>query len=172
MTRLVRRNAREGDVTWDPQADSFDASPLEGVDAVVHLAGENIGKSRWNAKLKQRMRDSRVHATRVLCEGFAKMPTRPKVLVCASAIGFYGDRGDEMLSEESMPGTGYLAELVKDWEAATTPAAEAGIRVVNLRFGVILSPKDGAAREDVAAVQIVRRRTCWKRQAVLELGFD
>ncbi|MCB9925691.1 MAG: TIGR01777 family protein [Planctomycetaceae bacterium] len=144
VTRLVRRNAREGDVTWDPQADSFDASPLEGVDAVVHLAGENIGKSRWNAKLKQRMRDSRVHATRVLCEGFAKMPTRPKVLVCASAIGFYGDRGDEMLSEESMPGTGYLAELVKDWEAATTPAAEAGIRVVNLRFGVILSPKDGA----------------------------
>ena len=144
ITRLVRREANEGEVTWDPQAESFDASPLEGIDAVVHLAGENIGKSRWTAKLKQRLRDSRVIGTRKLCEGLARMAAPPKVLVCASAIGFYGDRGDEKLDEESRPGNSFLSELVKDWEAATQPAADAGIRVVNLRFGVILSPKDGA----------------------------
>ncbi len=144
VTRLVRREAGEGEVTWDPQAETFDASPLDGVDAVVHLAGENIAASRWNARVKQRLRDSRVAATRRLCEGLAKMSSRPKVLVCASAIGFYGDRGDERLDEQSQPGSSFLAELVRDWEAATKPAADAGIRVVNLRFGVILSPKDGA----------------------------
>jgi uncharacterized protein (TIGR01777 family) len=129
---------------WNPQAERFDASPLDGVDAVVHLAGENIAASRWNARVKQRLRDSRVAATRRLCEGLAEMSSRPKVLVCASAIGFYGDRGDELLDEESRPGSGFLADLAQDWECATAPAAEAGIRVVNLRFGVILSPKDGA----------------------------
>lgn len=144
VTRLVRQDAGEGDVAWNPQAEMFDASPLDGIDAVVHLAGENIAKSRWNARVKQRIRDSRVVATRRLCEGLAKMSTRPKVLVCASAIGFYGDRGDELLDEDSQAGSSFLAELVRDWEAATEPAAEAGIRVVNLRFGVILSPKDGA----------------------------
>jgi hypothetical protein len=144
VTRLVRQDARQGEVLWNPQAERFDASPLDGVDAVVHLAGENIAASRWNARVKQRLRDSRVAATRRLCEGLAEMSSRPKVLVCASAIGFYGDRGDELLDEESRPGSGFLADLAQDWECATAPAAEAGIRVVNLRFGVILSPKDGA----------------------------
>ncbi|MCB9873898.1 MAG: TIGR01777 family protein [Planctomycetaceae bacterium] len=144
VTRLVRREANEGEVTWNPQAESFDASPLDGIDAVVHLAGENIANSRWNPRVKQRLRDSRVVATRTLCEGLARMSTPPKVLVCASAIGYYGDRDEELLAEESAPGTSFLAKLVNDWEEATRPAAEAGIRVVNLRFGVILSPKDGA----------------------------
>lgn len=144
VTRLVRRDAGEGEVKWNPQAETFDASPLDGVDAVVHLAGENIAASRWNDRVKQRMRDSRVVATRRLCEGLAKMSSRPKVLVCASAIGFYGDRGEELLNEESQPGSSFLADLVQEWEAATKPASDAGIRVVNLRFGVILSPKDGA----------------------------
>lgn len=144
VTRLVRRDAGQGEVLWNPQAERFDASPLEGIDAVVHLAGENIAGSRWNARVKQRLRDSRVAATRGLCEGLAAMSSRPKVLVCASAVGFYGDRGDELLDEESRPGSGFLADLAHDWEDATAPAAEAGIRVVNLRFGVILSPKDGA----------------------------
>ncbi|MDA1055223.1 MAG: TIGR01777 family oxidoreductase [Planctomycetota bacterium] len=144
VTRIVRRDACEGDVTWNPQADTFDAAPLDGIDAVVHLAGENIASSRWNARMKQRIRDSRVAATRSLCEGLAKMSAPPKVLVCASAIGFYGDRGEELLTEESPPGSSFLSDVVRDWEDATGPAAEAGIRVVNLRFGVILSPKSGA----------------------------
>ena len=144
VTRLVRRNAGDGEVMWDPEAKTFDASPLDGIDAVVHLAGENIAASRWNARVKQRIRDSRVVVTRRLCAGLAKMSSRPSVLVCASAIGIYGDRGEELLDEESRPGSSFLADLVRDWEAATKPAAEAGIRVVNLRFGVILSPKDGA----------------------------
>lgn len=144
VTRLVRSDAGEGEVLWDPHADSFDASPLDGVDAVVHLAGKNIASSRWTARTKQQMRDSRVAATRTLSEGLANMSAPPKVLVCASAIGYYSERGDELLTEESSPGSSFLAELVKDWELATEPALAAGIRVVNLRFGVILSPKDGA----------------------------
>lgn len=144
VTKLVRRSPDDGEVKWDPQADSFDASSLDGIDAVVHLAGENIAGARWNPKVKQRLRDSRVPATRTLCEGLARMDKPPKIVVCASAIGFYGNRGDEVLDEESEVGSTFLAQLVKDWEEATRPATDAGIRVVNLRFGVILSPKDGA----------------------------
>ncbi len=144
VVRLVRREAGEGEVTWDPQAEKFDASPLTGVDAVVHLAGENIAGARWNKKVKQRLRDSRIGATRALCDGLARMATPPKVLVCASAIGIYGDRGDEPLDEGSSAGTSFLAKLCEEWEAATQPVTEAGVRVVNLRFGVILSPRGGA----------------------------
>ena len=143
VTKLVRREAGEGEATWDSLGE-FDASPLDGIDAVVHLAGENIAASRWSAKVKKQIRASRVQGTRVLCEGLAKMQTPPKVLVCASAIGFYGDRCDEELNEESAAGSGFLADVAQEWEAATQPARDAGIRVVNLRFGVILSPKDGA----------------------------
>lgn len=144
VTKLVRRPAGDSAVTWDPQAESFDASSLDGVDAVVHLAGENIAAARWSPKVKARIRESRVQGTRVLCEGLARMKTPPKVLVCASAVGFYGDRDDEVLTEDSAAGSGFLANVARDWEAATQPARDAGIRVVNLRFGVILSPKDGA----------------------------
>lgn len=143
VTRLVRRTAGAGEVTWDP-AGEVDLAALDGIDAVVHLAGENIAAARWTAAVKQRIRESRVQGTRVLCEALVKLPKPPKVLVCASAIGFYGDRGGEELTEESAAGTGFLAEVVRDWEAATGPAREAGIRVVNLRFGVILSPNGGA----------------------------
>ncbi len=143
VTKVVRREPAEGEATWDPDGE-FDAAPLDGIDAVVHLAGENIAASRWSAKVKEKIRTSRVQGTRVLCEGLAKMQNPPKVLVCASAIGFYGDRCDEELNEESANGTGFLADVAQQWEAATQPARDAGIRVVNLRFGVILSPKDGA----------------------------
>ena len=143
VTKLVRREAAEGEATWDPEGE-FDAAALDGIDAVVHLAGENIAASRWSEKVKDKIRSSRVQGTRVLCEGLAKMQNPPKVLVCASAIGFYGDRCDEELNEESANGTGFLADVAQEWEAATQPARDAGIRVVNLRFGVILSPKDGA----------------------------
>ncbi len=144
VTRLVRREpAWESEVTWDPQGE-FDASSLDGIDAVVHLAGENIAASRWSAKVKERIRSSRVQGTRALCESLAKMESPPRVLVCASAIGYYGDRCDEILTEDSNAGDGFLADVAQEWEAATKPACNAGVRVVNLRFGMILSPKDGA----------------------------
>jgi uncharacterized protein (TIGR01777 family) len=143
VTRLVRRQAGAGEAPWDP-AGTFDATPLAGIDAVVHLAGENIAAARWSTKVKGRIRTSRVQGTHVLCKALAQMPTPPKMLIAASAIGFYGDRGDETLTEASAVGTGFLAEVVRDWEAAAQPARDAGIRVVNLRIGVILSPKGGA----------------------------
>jgi uncharacterized protein (TIGR01777 family) len=117
---------------------------LDGVDALIHLAGENIAATRWNAATKKRIRDSRVEGTRVLCEGLAKLTRAPRVLLSASAVGYYGDRGDEILSEDSPSGSGFLAAVARDWEAATEPAAAAGIRVVRMRFGVILSPRGGA----------------------------
>jgi uncharacterized protein (TIGR01777 family) len=144
VTAVVRQDASAGQVSWDPGAPSFDASKLEGVDAVVHLAGLNIAASRWTAAFKQRIRQSRVQGTRVLCQGLAGMDRPPAVLVSASAVGYYGDRGDQRLTEDSPPGTGFLAEVARDWEAATGPAAAAGVRVVPLRFGVVLSRKGGA----------------------------
>lgn len=143
VTRCVRRAAKEGEVTWDPQT-GFDTAALGGVEAIVHLAGENIASGRWTAAVKERIRTSRVQGTRTLCEGLARMQPRPQVLVCASAIGYYGDRGDEQLTEQSPCGAGFLANVVREWEAAAQPARDAGIRVVNLRFGVILSAKGGA----------------------------
>lgn len=146
IRRLVRptTSARTAeDAVWDPQSGELDRECLESANAVVHLAGENLGR-RWNAALKQRLRDSRINSTRLLCESIAECQNPPSVLIAASAIGFYGDRGDEELTESSTPGSGFLAELVQDWESATTAAVTAGIRVVNLRIGVVLS-KDGGA---------------------------
>ena len=143
VTRIVRGDAGDDEVRWDPAAESFDASPLKGVDAVVHLAGENVGGGRWTGAMKQRIRDSRVGGTRVLCEGLARMQSPPKVLVAASAIGFYGNRGDEWVDESSTAGGGFLSEVCQEWEAAMQPAKDAGIRVVQLRIGVVLSPSGG-----------------------------
>lgn len=143
VTRLVRRPAKEGELTWNPQT-GFDAAALGDVDAVVHLAGENIAAGRWTAAVKERIRTSRVQGTRLLCEALSRSQPPPRVLVCASAIGFYGDRGDEVLTEQSSGGSGFLAEVVREWEASAQPARDAGIRVVNLRFGVILSNQGGA----------------------------
>lgn len=141
---LVRKQAASPtEVSWDPMAGSIDAARLEGIDAVVHLAGENIA-GRWTAAKKQRIRESRVRGTRLLADTLAALNQRPKVLVTASAVGIYGNRGDEMLDEMSRPGSGVLAEVCQEWEQATHSAAAAGIRVVNLRFGVILSPAGGA----------------------------
>ena len=144
VTRLVRAAAAdEGEASWNPNA-SFDASQLNGIDGIVHLAGENIAAARWSQSVKQRIRDSRVQGTRALCESIAKLKSPPKVLACASAIGYYGDRGDTTLNEDSAAGSGFLPDVARQWEAATEPARDAGIRVVNLRFGVILSPNGGA----------------------------
>jgi uncharacterized protein len=142
---LTRSQPKPGDmaVQWDPAKGSIDASGLEDLDGVVHLAGEPIGE-RWTAEKKARIRDSRVRGTRLLSETLAQLSTPPKILVCASAIGYYGDRAEEVLTEASAPGTGFLAEVCRAWEAATEPALLKGIRVVNLRFGVVLSATGGA----------------------------
>jgi uncharacterized protein (TIGR01777 family) len=123
---------------------AVDAAVLEGFDAVIHLAGENVGAGRWTAARKAAIRDSRVNGTRLLCETLAGLARPPKTLLCASAIGIYGDRGEDPLTEESSPGTGFLAEVCREWEAASVPAARKGIRVVVLRIGVVLSAKGGA----------------------------
>ncbi len=147
VTRLVRRAAAGEDVAWDIAQGVKDLSRLEGVDAVVHLAGENIAAGRWTAARKEEIRRSRVEGTRRLCESLARLSRRPKVLVSASAMGFYGDRGDEVLRENSPPGNDFLAQVCREWEAATEPASQAGIRVVHLRFGLILSPAGGALKK-------------------------
>jgi uncharacterized protein len=147
VVRLVRSKSRAPSKElfgWDPEANYIDAAGLEGLDAVVHLAGEPIAAGRWNALKKARIRDSRVRGTQLLCEALAHTAKRPLVLICASAIGFYGDRGEEVLTEASPGGNGFLAEVCREWEAATEPARQKGIRVVNTRFGVILSALGGA----------------------------
>ncbi len=146
VVRLVRHAPRPGEaaVSWDPVAGRLEAAPLEGLDAVVHLAGESIAAGRWTAAKKARISDSRVRGTRLLCDALARLSRPPGALVCASAIGCYGDRGDEVLREESPPGNDFLAGVCRAWEGAAEPAARRGIRVVHLRFGVILSPAGGA----------------------------
>lgn len=145
VLRLVRGSVRgPEEVGWDPHTGTIDSAKLEGLDGVVHLAGENIATGRWNGAKKARIRDSRVNGTRLLSETLAKLERKPRVLVSASAIGFYGDRGDEVLTENSAPGSGFLSEVCRQWEAATQPAKDAGIRVVHLRIGVVLTPRGGA----------------------------
>lgn len=136
-----------GGVHWDPNAGTIDAGALEDLGAVVHLAGENIASGRWSAEKKRRIRDSRVQGTRLLCDALAGCAKRPETLIAASAIGYYGNRGAEILDEDSAPGAGFLAEVCQEWEAACAPARDAGIRVVNLRFGVVLSPEGGALQK-------------------------
>jgi len=139
--RLVRRGPAANEIRWDPGG--VESGTLEGFDAVVHLAGESIA-GPWTAAKKGRIRDSRVQGTSTLAAALARTGRPPKVMVCPSAIGIYGNRGDEVLREESAPGSDFLAEVGKQWEAATEPAAKAGIRVVSLRIGVVLSPRGGA----------------------------
>lgn len=133
--------ARE-EVSWDPDAGTVDANALRGIDAVVHLAGAPLGL-RWSRERKALMRDSRVKGTRLIARTVAVLDPRPRVLVCASAYGYYGDRGDELLTEDSSPGRGFLADMAMQWEAAAQPAREAGVRVVHARFGMVLAPNGG-----------------------------
>ena len=143
---LVRRPARPGkrEIRWDSMNRRIDRDALEGFDAVVHLAGESIAAGRWNLKRKTAIRQSRVDATRFLSENLASLTKPPKVLLCASAIGFYGDRGGEELTEKSQQGAGFLPDVCAEWEKAAEPASRAGIRVVHVRTGIVLNLAGGA----------------------------
>lgn len=146
VRRLTRgAPTRQGEYRWDPQVGTIDPQALAGLDAAVHLAGETVD-GRWTAAKKERIVHSRVDGTRTLSGALARLEPRPRALVCASAVGLYGDRGDEELTEASAPGERFLAEATKEWEAASRSAEEAGIRVVRLRFGIVLSPAGGALR--------------------------
>lgn len=143
VTRLVRGMATgDGQISWDP-AKPIAPGMVSGFDAVVHLAGESI-VGRWTSTKKIKIRSSRVSGTTALAEALAGAQHKPQVFVCSSAIGYYGDRGNELLNERSKPGIGFLADVCREWEAATQAAAKAGIRTVQMRTGVVLSPKGGA----------------------------
>ncbi|HLZ46234.1 MAG TPA: TIGR01777 family oxidoreductase [Gemmatimonadales bacterium] len=152
---LVRRRPAAGEhaLAWDPERGTIDRAGLEGVDAVIHLAGENVF-GRWSPAKKQRIHDSRVTGTRLLCDALAGLRARPAALLAASAIGYYGDRGDETLNEQSAAGEDFLAHVARDWEAATGAAARAGIRVVNMRIGVVLTTRGGALAKMLPAFRI------------------
>ncbi|HTX53150.1 MAG TPA: TIGR01777 family oxidoreductase [Candidatus Baltobacteraceae bacterium] len=155
VTRLLRSGALGlDDVAWNPSQGLTDPSRLDAVDAVVHLAGENIAAGRWTPARKAAIRSSRVDATRTLCEGLARLPHPPRILLSASAVGFYGNRGDEILTEASPGGTGFLAAVCREWEAATGLASRTGIRVVQLRFGMILSEAGGALRKMATVIRL------------------
>jgi hypothetical protein len=144
VVRLVRGTPMAGDISWDPAGGRLAHQDLDGIDAVVHLAGENIAGGRWTAARKERIRTSRVAGTSLLAGTMARAAKPPSVLVCASAIGYYGDRGAEILDEESAPGRGFLAEVCREWEAACEPARKRGLRVVHLRIGIVLGKGGGA----------------------------
>jgi len=155
VARLVRPGGRaeQGDVRWDPGAASIDIAAMQGVEAVVHLSGASIAGARWNSVRKAELRSSRVDTTRVLVDALTHLHERPRVFVCASAIGYYGDRGDEVLVESSACGADFLALLARDWEAEAMRAEHAGIRTVRLRFGVILASQGGALPKMLAPVR-------------------
>src|SRR5262249_2998343 len=140
-----RRPVPEGAAFWDPDAGALDRSALEGADAVVHLAGAPLER-RWSAAGKRLVLESRVRGTSLLAQTLARLERPPAVLVSASAVGWYGDRGGEVLTEESSPGCGFLADVCRQWEAATEPAGAAGVRVVRMRTGVVLDPSGGMLR--------------------------
>ncbi len=140
VARLVGRQGAfdEETILWDPATGEISANLLRGIDGVVHLAGESIAAKRWNDQHKRLIRDSRVNGTSLLVSALTRLDPMPKVFASASAPGYYGDRGDELLSEDARPGSDFFASFTREWEEATRPAADAGIRVVNMRFGQVL----------------------------------
>src|SRR5688572_2690270 len=156
VIRLVRRARTVGapEIEWQPDKGLIEREQIEGIDAVVHLAGENIAEGRWTSDKKRAIRDSRVKGTALLSETLATLKQPPAVFVSASAIGYYGNRGDELLPETSTPGNDFLARVCQDWEKATTPASEKGIRTVLTRFGIILAENGGALAKMLTPFQM------------------
>ncbi len=143
VARLVRPESASPGIPWDPAVGDLDPAAFDGVDVVVNLAGRSIGERRWSDREKRLLWDSRVGATRLLAETIAARPTRPSVLVNASAVGYYGDGGDRVLTEADPAGSGFFPDLCTAWEQATLPAADAGVRVVSMRTGIVLSDRGG-----------------------------
>jgi uncharacterized protein (TIGR01777 family) len=169
--RLVRRKAElPGEVFWQPgpgpRGGQVEEKGLEGIDAAVHLAGEPVFDGRWTEAKKQLIVSSRVEGTRLLAQTLASLERRPRVLIAASGIHFYGDRGDQELTEDASLGSGFLAEVCRDWEAAAEPARQAGIRVVHLRIGMVLSMRGGALKSMLPVFRlglgcVIGRGTQW-----------
>ena len=147
VVRLVRRSPKSGEIQWNPKSGTLDAAALEGVDAVIHLSGAGIGDKRWTSGYRKEILDSRTATTALLATTMASLSRKPSVFLSGSAIGIYGARNDEQLTEVSTHGTGFLAEVCEQWEAAAKPAFDAGIRTVYLRTGIVLSPKGGALKK-------------------------
>ena len=147
VVRLVRRSPKSGEIQWNPKSGTLDAAALEGVDAVIHLSGAGIGDKRWTDGYRKEILDSRTATTALLATTMASLSRKPSVFLSGSAIGIYGARNDEQLTEVSTHGTGFLAEVCEQWEAAAKPAVDAGIRTVYLRTGIVLSPKGGALKK-------------------------
>lgn len=147
QARIPWKAVHHADTGWDAEKGVFDAAYLADCRAVIHLAGEPIAARRWSVDQKRRILDSRVNGTRALCKAMAERDDKPDTLICASAVGYYGDRGEELLSEISSPGEGYLPDVVTAWEAAAEPARTAGIRVVHLRLGMVLAAEGGALKK-------------------------
>jgi uncharacterized protein (TIGR01777 family) len=147
VIRLVRRSPKSGEIQWNPKSGTLDAAALEGTDAVIHLSGAGIGDKRWSAAYRKEILDSRTDTTALLAKTIASLSRKPSVFLSGSAIGIYGARNDEQLTEVSTHGTGFLAEVCEQWEAAAKPAVDAGVRTVYLRTGIVLSPKGGALKK-------------------------
>jgi uncharacterized protein len=160
VVRLVRRQSDAGamgnvaDALWQPERGEIDAAAIAGCDAAVHLAGENISEGRWTEEKKRRIIESREKGTRLISETLARLDPRPCALVSASATGFYGDRGDELLTEESASGKNFVARVCREWEAATEPARSAGIRTAVLRFGIVLAREGGALAKMMTPIKL------------------
>lgn len=147
IVRLVRKQSpdtQQTSVVWNPAEGQLEPQAFDGVDVVVHLGGVNIAGKRWSPEVKQKIFNSRFQSTSLLASQLATLEQKPSVFLCASAVGFYGDRGEERLDESSPRGEGFLADVCQAWEQATQPAQDAGMRVVNMRFGMILDRKGGA----------------------------
>ncbi|MCU1395104.1 MAG: hypothetical protein JWM34_3532 [Ilumatobacteraceae bacterium] len=149
VTRLVRRTPRPGEIRWNPDQGTIETASLPPLDAVIHLAGAGIGDHRWTDEYKRTLVESRQRGTDLIATTIAGLEHKPSVLLSASAIGYYGDRGDTEVDETSAPGTGFLADLCVGWEAATAPASDAGVRVCHLRTGIVLSAHGGALKKQL-----------------------
>ena len=149
VTRMVRRTPRPGEARWNPDDGMIETNALQHVDAVIHLAGASIAGRRWTDDYKRTLLETRLRGTTLLATSIADLADKPAVMISASAIGFYGMRGDEQLDESAPAGEGFLADLCVQWEAATTPAEQAGIRVIRIRSGIVLSGHGGALKKQL-----------------------
>ncbi len=175
VVKLVRKppDPKKDEVFWDPMSGVCEADRLDKIDAVIHLAGDNIGKGRWNRNKKKEIMDSRVKGTALVAETVSKLKNPPETFICASAIGYYGDRGDKILTEHDGPGFDFISKVCKKWEASAEPAVSKGIRTVFLRIGVVLSPSGGALEKMLVPFRLgLGGKTGHGSQYISWIGID